>query len=817
MTMSNNDITRSGIGTTTSSVKSFIFNRPKIRILSITLTICALTVFQFVDFNPFPENRRLMAIADTMEIPTHIYLCNEFLERNSRMNSDEIESPLKEAGLLPNDDMTKLGQDDAYLVVEERKETCLSETDSAIFPIFASALMEQLGSLFLGDQWSIEYRHGCGKHRVVREHSTIQEHLSVQLFLHHHLLETRMTQDQLQQTCQRCVMDYISLGSSDGSCLLFSPLKVEGTDETVLPIQEILPALQSNLEKATSAGKDIETRKLSFHIASHVEEEIKAVIYLACPSDSGTCEVIVPRRGDNLDQANTLPPFSFATQISPYIKVIDIVLLAPEEDMDRPPQALNQLRAFRRGLRPILTQMYPTARILITEESSSKSLYKNLLTAQQVICPINSAACSIPALARKNTGRVLDRISLMESPSEYNWMRHMKHDSRVNIELQSVKSFFEKPFPCSQIRSQAGHWEQDLDMAPKMQYAMGQEPFAAGRANHFYVPTEEEPYRKPTTYKWVQNLYPQCEVPLLTREKFCSTVTKLGLSRVMFLGDSLQGYQAESFWFLLESKRIPKKDAPAEHKGKYEYNYGYTDKIDCGTESSPNMIDISFVRNDRLLETNNRDFDCKKEFCYPFTNRYMSYPGKTLLIFNTGSHCTSRRTGPPYQDVILNFIHQVQNIFHKPDDILFFRTTAPGHGLCESATEPYGDFDAYLNQGDGDPGYWGRVIGKGYEWEKFGDMNTFAMEAIEQHNQYISQTEQVEAAPIHILDPYYMTLLRPDGHFGSSDNMDQDKRKKGDCLHYSLPGPPDWWNHLLWSEVMDLASQQDEETTLSTS
>jgi len=285
----------------------------------------------------------------------------------------------------------------------------------------------------------------------------------------------------------------------------------------------------------------------------------------------------------------------------------------------------------------------------------------------------------------------------------------------------------------------------------------------------------------------------------------------------MFLGDSLQGYQAESFWFLLGNKRIPNKDSPPVHKGKYEYNYGYTDEVDCGTESSPKMIELSFVRNDRLLETNNRDFDCKNEFCYPFTHRYMTYPGKTLLIFNTGSHCTSNRTGPPYQDVILNFIDQVQKIFHKPDDIVFFRTTSPGHGKCGTATEPYEDYEAYLDQGDGEPGYWGKVRSTGYEWEKFGDMNAFAMEAIEQHNQYVSQVKATQAPLIHMLDSYYMTLLRPDGHFGSSDNMDKDKRKKGDCLHYSLPGPPDWWNHLLWAEVMDLASQQDEQTTLATS
>ncbi|KAL7538462.1 hypothetical protein ACHAXR_008572 [Thalassiosira sp. AJA248-18] len=41
-----------------------------------------------------------------------------------------------------------------------------------------------------------------------------------------------------------------------------------------------------------------------------------------------------------------------------------------------------------------------------------------------------------------------------------------------------------------------------------------------------------------------------------------------------------------------------------------------------------------------------------------------------------------------------------------------------------------------------------------------------------------------------------MTILRPDGH----------RTPNKDCLHYLLPGPVDWWNHLLFSNLLELSS-----------
>jgi len=52
-----------------------------------------------------------------------------------------------------------------------------------------------------------------------------------------------------------------------------------------------------------------------------------------------------------------------------------------------------------------------------------------------------------------------------------------------------------------------------------------------------------------------------------------------------------------------------------------------------------------------------------------------------------------------------------------------------------------------------------------------------------------------------------MTVLRNDGHLGGEECANEPCRENiesNDCFHYFLPGPVDWWNHLLYNNLMDL-------------
>jgi hypothetical protein len=80
-----------------------------------------------------------------------------------------------------------------------------------------------------------------------------------------------------------------------------------------------------------------------------------------------------------------------------------------------------------------------------------------------------------------------------------------------------------------------------------------------------------------------------------------------------------------------------------------------------------------------------------------------------------------------------------------------------------------------------------------YDWYLFED-----------YNEYVKQTV---GDVFHVLDVFNMTVLRKDGHGGGKD-----------CLHYR-PGPGDWWNHLLFTQLQLLllakqcgGSQQNKTT-----
>jgi hypothetical protein len=114
-------------------------------------------------------------------------------------------------------------------------------------------------------------------------------------------------------------------------------------------------------------------------------------------------------------------------------------------------------------------------------------------------------------------------------------------------------------------------------------------------------------------------------------------------------------------------------------------------------------------------------------------------------------------------------------------DLLIFRTTVPGHFNCSRNDSPYQDASRFRETLGSDHYDWGLV---------------------ESYNEYAKEvfTAKCRERPEKcrkwlILDVFPMTILRPDGH----------SNPPVDCLHYLLPGAPDWWNHLLYSNLRDLA------------
>jgi hypothetical protein len=64
------------------------------------------------------------------------------------------------------------------------------------------------------------------------------------------------------------------------------------------------------------------------------------------------------------------------------------------------------------------------------------------------------------------------------------------------------------------------------------------------------------------------------------------------------------------------------------------------------------------------------------------------------------------------------------------------------------------------------------------------------------------QERSEEKFRIHWLNVYNSSILQLDRHIGC-----------GDCLHYYLPGPTDWWAHFFYSAVRDLANDVNRRNT----
>jgi hypothetical protein len=168
---------------------------------------------------------------------------------------------------------------------------------------------------------------------------------------------------------------------------------------------------------------------------------------------------------------------------------------------------------------------------------------------------------------------------------------------------------------------------------------------------------------------------------------------------------------------------------------------------------------LRFVRNDRLL-----DPLPKKDLgiCGPFWN---AFDESDIVLFNRGAHHVDDDV---LERELVNFAHALRRRARPGKQLVYYRTTAVGHPNCQnySSPGPVPDLSSH----------------HGYKWPSFQRQNELAERAIE------------GAAPgiVSFIDVFNTTLPRRDRHIGQN----------GDCLHYCLPGPPDWWVSIFAHRVL---------------
>jgi len=481
-------------------------------------------------------------------------------------------------------------------------------------------------------------------------------------------------------------------------------------------------------------------------------------------------------------------------------------------------------KVYSASLKDYLYEMYPRALTTIdridptgkgetyagTAGITPAQIYGRLLLCSHLICATGDMECTYAALMKYGGYSTImmrgPQRALLEELVNPN-LKYLQLISTENVPTlplygfqneenapvpnmdvdQLVRQFALQSPPdtneCRHLRGRAGHWFQDMEYAKLAQYKRPIS-FYAGKADREFIPTEDEPFRLPTTYKWVDTLYPDCQTQLVTLEGMCNVMQRLGLRRLLFLGDSLTYHASQSMHKLLGALG----DADFGN-GRLK---GFVYPFEC---SGGNEIQLQLIRNDELNnldnEPKNNEPNCEqKGFCWRWLEDYVSNPAPTLVVANTGGHIHDIGR---FRTAFDSFVETIDSV-NRPDDVVFFRTSVPGHRDCmKKGIKPFIDHHEYMERET-----------KKWNWNMF-----------VKHNNYVDRqltdrdARGAGRAHIEILDVYPMTVLRPDGH-ASSPDCGNNCGREDDCLHYSLPGPVDWWNHLLYSNLLDLAREKEE-------
>lgn len=257
-------------------------------------------------------------------------------------------------------------------------------------------------------------------------------------------------------------------------------------------------------------------------------------------------------------------------------------------------------------------------------------------------------------------------------------------------------------------------------------------------------------------WDWVPNS--GCEMKKMSRMSFCDMMTKNHLDEVTFVGDSISGQMYLSLLSLIGASEVP-----AKHSKKSKLWHPAT--LTC---SSGQAIHLKRIKEIVNLQSS-------------WLEEYVQSDKKTLLVLNVGAHIHSVEEFSKNWDSFLQTFKTVAD--KKSGDKIIFRMTAPGHNQCANFKVPFSsekDFSSEICM-DG-------LFFK-YDWNLF-----------EKYNDYVGTTIKQGGLEnvMRILNVVPMTKMRPDGHV----SQDNGHEKNPDCLHYKLPGVPDYWNHMMLAQLL---------------
>lgn len=318
---------------------------------------------------------------------------------------------------------------------------------------------------------------------------------------------------------------------------------------------------------------------------------------------------------------------------------------------------------------------------------------------------------------------------------------------------------------CLEHRGDDGRWELDWQYAEGHQYKTYGN-FPAGMiANQLFQPSPNQPYRLPTAYRWLDS---RCKTPTVTREGLCTVLKRLNVTLIYVAGDSMN----EGFMTSLRGMMGHPKWGSIQFVRRI-LNFtcnDWTFSTLFKRVQTPNTDYMSFFF-DLDLKENRRDL-------------LSSNPGRSVILVNIGAHVHSLENFTQSFDRLTTSLRMLG----RPNDIVFYRTAVPGHEGCFPRVKPR--FINWAEYRDEAP------------YESYADYLPHATTLYDWHliETYNKMARASLPPDFHWLNVYNSTVLRRDGHTGSED-----------CLHYSFPGPTDWWVHLWYAALWDLLAVEQNQ------
>ena len=317
-------------------------------------------------------------------------------------------------------------------------------------------------------------------------------------------------------------------------------------------------------------------------------------------------------------------------------------------------------------------------------------------------------------------------------------------------------------------RGQDGKWVQDMSYARRNTYIDRAQYENWGIFKYMQNYTKDVSLRfNSTTYKWVDANSPVTEI---SHDGFCSVCSRLGITKILVVGDSMSRGFCRSIEALLgyTYPEISKHGKLAQKLETGEL------EIPCDQSGEVSGVTIKYIKIFGLKDIEEVVADGTPEFVA--TN-----PNRTALVFNTGAHMKFIEQYREGFDLLLSWIDSWK--VDRSDLLAFFRETLPGHPGCGSQkdvlgekydtsrrhkmfelqqrdeSKPYGNYSEYLAST--------RYLLKSKRcWNPYDIKHMNG--TIETYNSYsksvFDERKGGDKLQVHWLNVYNSTILRRDGH-----------------------------------------------------